>query len=134
MLVELTDLIGMEVYTNKGTSLGTIDDLIVEVDTSVVTSLYVSNPNPLLVENSVAVAVPFRWIESVGDVILLKYFPKFVGQPSMPEESSKFKDRAHQLAHAAEEKLMAGEKRMVDDLKTFEKKVEGRVRKQKEQQ
>ena len=40
--------------------------------------LFIGETNPLLVEESKAVNVPFRWIGAVGDVILLKYFPKRV--------------------------------------------------------
>ncbi|MBI0581957.1 MAG: photosystem reaction center subunit H, partial [Methanomassiliicoccales archaeon] len=47
-------------------------------DTRKVDGLFISESNPLLVEDSKAVNVPFRWIQSVGDVILLKYFPKRV--------------------------------------------------------
>jgi len=34
--------------------------------------------NPLLVEGSRAVSVPYRWVQSVGDIVVLRYFPKRV--------------------------------------------------------
>jgi hypothetical protein len=41
--------------------------------------------NPLLVEDSRNVAVPFRWVSSVGDIILLRFFPKRVSiKKTMP--------------------------------------------------
>ena len=72
MLTEISDYIGMEVYTNKGITLGNIDDLIIETDSQKIEGLYISNPNPLLVEHSRAVSVPYRWIQHVGDIVILR--------------------------------------------------------------
>ena len=78
MLEEASELIGMQVYTPSGVFLGNVNNLVIDVDTRKVDGLFISESNPLLVEDSKAVNVPFRWIQSVGDVILLKYFPKRV--------------------------------------------------------
>ncbi len=78
MLEEASNLIGLQVYTNQGIFLGSISNLVVEVDENKVQGLFVSNTNPLLVEGSKPVNVPFRWISAVGDVVILKYFPKRV--------------------------------------------------------
>src|SRR5207244_263502 len=39
---------------------------------------FVGETNPLLVEGSRAVSVPYRWVQSVGDIVVLRYFPKRV--------------------------------------------------------
>ena len=78
MLEEASELIGLQVYTNQAIYLGDVSNLVVEVDDNKVQGLFVSNTNPMLVEGSKAVNVPFRWIGAVGDVIILKYFPKRV--------------------------------------------------------
>jgi sporulation protein YlmC with PRC-barrel domain len=78
MLEEASELIGLQVYTNQGIFLGNISNLVVEVDENKVQGLFISNTNPLLVEGSKSVNVPFRWISSVGDIVILKYFPKRV--------------------------------------------------------
>ncbi|MEM2838785.1 MAG: PRC-barrel domain-containing protein [Thermoplasmata archaeon] len=78
MLEEASELIGLQVYTNKGIYLGTVNNLVVDLEESKVQGLFISETNPLLVENSKAVNVPYRWIGSVGDIIILKYFPKKV--------------------------------------------------------
>lgn len=72
-------MIGMQVYTNQAVYLGSISNLVVEVDENKVQGLFISNTNPLLVEGSKSVNVPFRWISAIGDVVILKYFPKRVG-------------------------------------------------------
>ena len=75
---EASELIGLQVYTPNGIFLGNVNNLVIDLDHKLVEVIFVSETNPLLVENSKAVNVPYRWIQAVGDVILLKYFPKRV--------------------------------------------------------
>lgn len=120
MLTEISELLGMEVYTDKGIALGNVDDLIIETDTQRIDGLFIGNPNPLLVEHSKPVSVPFRWINNVGDIIILKYFPKFVQTGPSPERVPKVRkitDEVKHLAHATEEKLIHAEHAAVDRLK-----------------
>jgi sporulation protein YlmC with PRC-barrel domain len=78
MMTELLEIIGLEVYTNEALYLGNVDNIVVDVDTRNIYGVYVRNTNPLLVEDSRSVLVPFRWIDSVGDMVLLKHFPGYV--------------------------------------------------------
>ena len=78
MLEEASELMGLQVYTSNGIFLGNVNNLVIDLENKRVDGLFVSETNPLLVEESKAVNVPFRWIQSVGDIILLKYFPKRV--------------------------------------------------------
>ena len=78
MLEEASELIGLQVYTSSGIFLGNVNNLVIDLDNKRVDGLFVRETNPLLVEESKAVNVPFRWIQSVGDIIILKYFPKRV--------------------------------------------------------
>jgi len=78
MLEEASELIGLQVYTPKGIYLGTVNNLVVDLEDSKVEGIFINETSPLLVENSKAVNVPFRWISSVGDIVLLRYFPKKV--------------------------------------------------------
>ena len=78
MLSELFEINGLGVYTPEGLFLGNVDNLVLELGSNRIDGLFISKPNPLLVEDSSTVLVPYRWIESIGDIILLKYFPKFV--------------------------------------------------------
>jgi len=123
MLTEISDYIGMEVYTNKGVTLGNIDDLVIETDSQKIEGLYIGNPNPLLVEHSRSVSVPYRWIQHVGDIVILKYFPKFVRTAATPERVSTSKKLASDIRHAAhstEEKLLAAEHHAADRLRALE--------------
>lgn len=78
MMTEATELIGLEIYTDKGYLLGTIKDVLLDVNEQMIYGLYVEKTNPLLVEDGVPVVVPYRWVKAVGDVILLKKFPSYV--------------------------------------------------------
>jgi sporulation protein YlmC with PRC-barrel domain len=125
MLTEISDLIGMEVYTDKAVALGNVDDLIIETDSQKIEGLFVNNPNPLLVEHSKPVSVPYRWISSVGDVIVLKYFPKFVQTAASPDripKARKLTEEMKQFAHNTEEKLQKAEHAAANRIKDAEKK------------
>ncbi|WP_400260036.1 PRC-barrel domain-containing protein [Candidatus Methanomassiliicoccus intestinalis] len=78
MLEEASELIGLQVYTSAGIYLGNVTNLVVDFDKKKVEGLFINETNPLLVEESKAVSVPFRWIQSIGDIIILRYFPKRV--------------------------------------------------------
>ena len=95
MLEEASEMIGLQVYTNQGIFLGNVSNLVVEVDDNKVQGLFISNTNPMLVEGAKSVNVPFRWIGAIGDVIILKYFPKRVAlkKGSKPKKPSKAEDK-----------------------------------------
>jgi sporulation protein YlmC with PRC-barrel domain len=78
MLEEVSELIGLQVYTSSGIFLGNVGNVVVDVADSKVDGLFITDTNPLLVEDSKSVAVPYRWIQSIGDIVILSYFPKRV--------------------------------------------------------
>src|SRR3990170_8285691 len=78
LLEEISELVGLQVYTQNGVFLGNVNNVVVDVENGQVDGLFVQETNPLLVEGSRAVSVPYRWIQSVGDIVVLRYFPKRV--------------------------------------------------------
>jgi sporulation protein YlmC with PRC-barrel domain len=84
-LEEASELIGLQVYTSQGVYLGSVGNLVVDVDENKVQGLFITNTNPLLVEGSKSVNVPYRWISAIGDVVILKYFPKRVAVKRSPK-------------------------------------------------
>ncbi|MFB6134960.1 MAG: PRC-barrel domain-containing protein [Halanaeroarchaeum sp.] len=72
---EITTLVGREVYSNNGVFVGEVEDLRLNLDAEVVNGLALSALNPELFEGVVTgnkgVVVPYRWVRSVGDVILV---------------------------------------------------------------
>ena len=78
MLVEMTELLGRQVFTPEGRLLGEVGNVVVDVEGSKVDGIYLDEPSPLLVEDAKPINVPYRWVSAVNDVVLLKYFPKRV--------------------------------------------------------
>ncbi|AUX08372.1 photosystem reaction center subunit H [Halalkaliarchaeum desulfuricum] len=72
---EITTLVGREVYSNNGVFVGEIEDVRLNLDQEVVTGLAVGEINRELfstqVEPGKGVLVPYRWVRSVGDVVLV---------------------------------------------------------------
>ena len=91
MLEEISELIGLQVYTSDGMYLGNVDNVVIDLENRKIYGLYIGDTNPLLVEDSIPVNVPYRWIQAIGDIVLLRYFPKRVslkkGSESLLETS-----------------------------------------------
>jgi sporulation protein YlmC with PRC-barrel domain len=94
MLEEATELIGLQVYTPNGIFLGSVNNLVIDLENKKVDGMFINETNPLLVEGSKAVNVPYRWIQAVGDVIILKYFPKRVTAVKKTKAPAKIEDSA----------------------------------------
>ena len=81
MLEEITRLIGLEAFTDKGMRLGIVENVRLDVNEKTVEGLYFGETNPELVEGGISITVPYRWVQSVGEVIILRYFPERVALP-----------------------------------------------------
>jgi sporulation protein YlmC with PRC-barrel domain len=88
MLVEMTELLGRQVYTAEGRLLGEVENVVVDVEGAKIDGLYIDETNPLLVDESKPVNVPYRWVTAVNDVVLLKFFPKRVSLKRAPAKAA----------------------------------------------
>jgi sporulation protein YlmC with PRC-barrel domain len=72
---EITTLVGREVYTNNGVYIGQVEDLRLDLDSEEVTGLALHKLNNDLFgpeeRSARGVIVPYRWVQAVGDVILV---------------------------------------------------------------
>jgi len=72
---EITSLVGREVYSNNGVYVGEVEDLRLDLDTEAVTGLALHQLNQELFSAETAssrgVIVPYRWVQAVGDIILV---------------------------------------------------------------
>jgi sporulation protein YlmC with PRC-barrel domain len=89
MLVEITELMGRQIYTPDGRLLGEVDNVVVDVENSKIEGLYIDETSPMLVEDSRPTSVPYRWVSAVNDVVILKFFPKRVSVKKAPGRASK---------------------------------------------
>ncbi|HII31336.1 MAG TPA: photosystem reaction center subunit H, partial [Candidatus Poseidoniaceae archaeon] len=64
----LSQLSGLQVYLPNGRLLGVVHDAVVEHASLSCTHLFVKDTPDDLVEGSIHVAVPWRWVRSIGDV------------------------------------------------------------------
>ena len=71
----LSQLSGLQVYLPNGRLLGTVHDAVVEHANLSCTHLFVTDTPEDLVEGSIHVAIPWRWVRSIGDVVILRWFP-----------------------------------------------------------
>jgi sporulation protein YlmC with PRC-barrel domain len=72
---EITTLVGREVYTNNGVYIGQVEDLRLELNAEEVTGLALHELNSDVfgpeATSARGVIVPYRWVQAVGDVIIV---------------------------------------------------------------
>ena len=78
MLEEISKIKGLEIYAPNGFFVGYADRFIVEPSDKRISGILVEAANPVLVDPDVLIKIPYRWVQSVGDVIILNSFPQHV--------------------------------------------------------
>ena len=72
---EITTLVGREVYTKNGVFVGEVEDLRLDMDRQGVTGLALHEVNDELfdaeVRSSRGVILPYRWVQAVGDIVIV---------------------------------------------------------------
>ena len=81
MLETADNIKGLEIYAPNGIFVGVVDEIILNISEMKAESLFVSSANPALVDDDISIAIPMRWIQSVGDIIILNAFPDRVNRP-----------------------------------------------------
>ena len=92
MLEETSTLIGLEVFTPWGVKVGNIANIEVDSEDGEISNLYLEETNDALVQNGEPILLPFRWVQALGDIVILKHFPKDVPIHSegVPENEYRF--------------------------------------------
>lgn len=87
---EITSLVGREVYTNTGVFIGQVEDLRLDLDTEEVTGLALHELNSELFGADAAsargVIVPYRWVQAVGDVVIVNDIVERIQQDEEDDE------------------------------------------------
>lgn len=72
---EITSLVGREVYSNNGVFIGEVEDLRMDIESNSVTGIALHRLNDELFDDYVGgnrgIMVPYRWVRSVGDIVLV---------------------------------------------------------------
>lgn len=84
MRAEITSLLGLEVYTQRGIFVGRVDDAVLNPDRGVVSGLALGNVNRSLFNlKGRGVIVPYSWVTAVGDIVIMRHPAK---PPGMDEK------------------------------------------------
>lgn len=91
---EITNLVGREVYTINGVYVGEVDDLQLTLTGGVVNGLALGMLNDDVFEDVVdtdseGVIIPYRWVRSVGDIVLVvDNVERLIAEEEEEEEST----------------------------------------------
>ena len=87
---EITNLVGREVYSNNGVFVGEVEDIQLDLDRESVTGLALTELNYDLFHDKAAgsrgVIIPYRWVRSVGDIVLVNDIVERMREPQEEEE------------------------------------------------
>ena len=85
----VTSFLKLPVYNRNGVYIGHVGNVFLDMDDKRVSSLLLTNTNPSIVEGKVDVAVPYRWVNAIGDIVILSHFPERVTTKKKEEETEK---------------------------------------------
>ncbi len=85
METEVTDFINLPVYTNRGYYVGVVQNVQIDLPNRRVGALLLTRTNTKIVEGGHNIAVPYRWVAAVGDIVVLSTFPDRIAAPAAPE-------------------------------------------------
>ena len=74
-MIEISNIIDMDVYSEKAMLIGKVSDIIIDLETGSIYGILVRESNPALVDGGAPISIPYRWVKAVGDAILLRKFP-----------------------------------------------------------
>ena len=74
--MSLTAFTGLEVFLPNGRRLGRVHDAVIDAVEMSCSHLFIRETDKELVEGGVHLAVPWRWIRAIDDIVLLRWFPE----------------------------------------------------------
>jgi sporulation protein YlmC with PRC-barrel domain len=89
---QITELFGLQVYTDRGVFVGEIEDVVIDINEKKMDALVIAKVNPELVDlkNFKGLKIPYRLIKSIGDVMVIRHVPAAfrsgAGESDIPPE------------------------------------------------
>jgi len=87
---EITTLVGREVYSKNGVFVGEVEDIRLDLGRQTVTGLALYQLNGELFDADVrsarGVIIPYRWVQAVGDVVIVNDIVERLRQPDEAED------------------------------------------------
>lgn len=77
MTNQITDIIGLKIYSENGTFIGEVEDLVLDIDSKRVESIAAGklNPDVIEVKTHKGIKIPFRLVKSISDVVVIRHIP-----------------------------------------------------------
>lgn len=74
MNADITSLLGLEVYTQKGVFVGRVDDAVLDPEKGVISGLALGSVNKeLFSQKGRGIVIPYKWITAVGDIVIMRH-------------------------------------------------------------
>ncbi|NMB78710.1 MAG: photosystem reaction center subunit H [Methanomicrobiales archaeon] len=88
MEAQITELFGLQIYTDKGMFIGEVEDVVIDVDSKKIESVVVGKVNDQLFElkNFKGLKIPYRIISAIDDIVLIRHLPGAFSGSSSSEE------------------------------------------------
>lgn len=77
MTWQISELFGMNVYSDKAIFLGRVEDVVLDVTNKKISSLALTGVNREVIDtkNFTGVLIPYRIVKEVGDIIIVRHIP-----------------------------------------------------------
>jgi len=73
MIGEISSVIGLKVYTDEGRYVGKVEDLVIDMESRMITGIAMTEYNRIMIEaKTPGVILPYRLVKSVGDIVIVK--------------------------------------------------------------
>ncbi|MHC1565013.1 MAG: PRC-barrel domain-containing protein [Candidatus Syntropharchaeales archaeon] len=75
MQIELTNLYGLNVYTDRGVRVGQVNDVTIDVNERKVSGIAIGDVNDDLFDigGGKGIVIPHRWVVAVGDIVIVRH-------------------------------------------------------------
>lgn len=77
MTTQISELFGMNVYSDRAIYLGRVEDVVLDVTNKKVSGLALTNVNKEVIDtkNYTGVLIPYRIVKDVGDIVIVRHIP-----------------------------------------------------------
>lgn len=74
---QITNLIGLKIYSENGMFIGEVEDLVLDIDSKRMDAIAAGKLNPELVEIKThkGIKIPYRLVKSISDVVVIRHIP-----------------------------------------------------------
>ena len=74
--LSISQLNGKDIYLPDGRHLGVVGETVIDGSELRATHLFVAGCPEELVERGIHLTIPWRWVRSIGDVVILRWSPE----------------------------------------------------------